>query len=104
MSVYNRGNSGISGQVWLDGEELIAAPPSRVRQLRGSKMAMIFQDPLSSLHPYYSVGYQIAEAYLIHNKVGKKAAKQHAVDLLGRVGIPNPRARVDDYPHQFSGG
>jgi peptide/nickel transport system ATP-binding protein len=104
MGLYNRGNSDISGKVWLDGEELIAAPPSRVRQLRGSKMAMIFQDPLSSLHPYYSVGYQIAEAYLIHNKVGKKAAKQHAVDMLGRVGIPNPQARVDDYPHQFSGG
>jgi peptide/nickel transport system ATP-binding protein len=65
---------------------------------------MIFQDPLSSLHPYYTVGYQIAEAYLIHNKVGRRAAKAHAVDLLGRVGIPNPQTRVDDYPHQFSGG
>ncbi len=75
-----------------------------MRQLRGSKMAMIFQDPLSSLHPYYTVGYQIAEAYLVHNKVGRKAAKAHAVDMLGRVGIPNPQARVDDYPHQFSGG
>jgi peptide/nickel transport system ATP-binding protein len=104
MGLYNRGNSDISGKVWLDGEELIAAPPSRVRQLRGSKMAMIFQDPLSALHPYYTVGYQIAEAYLIHNKVGKKAAKAHAVDMLGRVGIPNPQTRVDDYPHQFSGG
>jgi peptide/nickel transport system ATP-binding protein len=104
MGLYNRGNSDISGKVWLDGEELVAAPPSRVRQLRGSKMAMIFQDPLSSLHPYYSVGYQIEEAYRIHNKVSKKAAKARAVDLLGRVGIPNPQARVDDYPHQFSGG
>jgi peptide/nickel transport system ATP-binding protein len=104
MGLYNRGNSDISGKVWLDGEELVAAPPTRVRQLRGSKMAMIFQDPLSALHPYYSVGYQIAEAYLIHNKVSKKAAKARAVDLLGRVGIPNPQTRVDDYPHQFSGG
>src|SRR3989440_9269958 len=67
-------------------------------------MAMIFQDPLSSLHPYYTVGYQIAEAYLIHNNVGKKAAKAHAVEMLRRVGIPNPQTRVDDYPHQFSGG
>ena len=67
-------------------------------------MAMIFQDPLSSLHPYYTVGSQIAEAYLIHNKVSKKAAKDHAVEMLNRVGIPNPNTRVDDYPHQFSGG
>jgi peptide/nickel transport system ATP-binding protein len=104
MGLYNSSNADISGKIWLDGEELVAAPASRVRQLRGSKMAMIFQDPLSSLHPYYTVGYQIAEAYLIHNNVGKKAAKAHAVDLLGRVGIPNPQTRVDDYPHQFSGG
>jgi oligopeptide/dipeptide ABC transporter ATP-binding protein len=67
-------------------------------------MAMIFQDPLSSLHPYYTVGHQIAEAYLVHNKVGKKAAKAHAVEMLDRVGIPHPQTRVDDYPHQFSGG
>ena len=77
---------------------------ARVRELRGSKMAMIFQDPLSSLHPYYTIGNQIAEAYLIHNKVSKKAARAHAVDLLKRVGIPQPASRVDDYPHQFSGG
>src|SRR5215472_3773570 len=104
MGLHHGGNADIGEKVWLDGEELIAAPAARVRQLRGSKMAMIFQDPLSSLHPYYSVGYQIAEAYLIHNRVGKKAAKAHAVDMLGRVGIPNPQTRVDDYPHQFSGG
>ena len=67
-------------------------------------MAMIFQDPLSSLHPFYTVGAQIAEAYLVHNQVGKKVARKHAIDLLGRVGIPQPATRVDDYPHQFSGG
>ena len=61
-----------------------------MRELRGDKMAMIFQDPLSSLHPYYTVGNQIIEAYRIHNDVSKKAARQHAVDLLGRVGIPQP--------------
>jgi peptide/nickel transport system ATP-binding protein len=66
-------------------------------------MAMISQDPLSSLHPFYTVGYQIAEAYLIHNKVGKTEAKAHAVDMLGQVGIPNLQTRADDYPHQFSG-
>jgi peptide/nickel transport system ATP-binding protein len=67
-------------------------------------MAMIFQDPLSAMHPYYTVGNQIAEAYRIHNDVSKKAARDRAMDLLGRVGIPEPTRRVDDYPHQFSGG
>jgi len=104
MGLHNRAKTNISGAIWLDGEDLVAASPARVRELRGSKMAMIFQDPLSSLHPYYTVGDQIAEAYLIHNKVSKKAAKEHAVELLNRVGIPNPQTRVDDYPHQFSGG
>jgi peptide/nickel transport system ATP-binding protein len=104
MGLHHGTRANISGKIWLDGEDLVAASAARVRQLRGSKMAMIFQDPLSSLHPYYTVGSQIAEAYLIHNNVGKKAAKAHAVDMLGRVGIPNPQTRVDDYPHQFSGG
>jgi peptide/nickel transport system ATP-binding protein len=104
MGLHYGTRASISGTIWLDGEELVAASAGRVRELRGSKMAMIFQDPLSSLHPYYTVGYQIAEAYLIHNKVSKKAAKAHAVDMLNRVGIPNPQTRVDDYPHQFSGG
>jgi peptide/nickel transport system ATP-binding protein len=104
LGLYHRGNSRMSGKIYLDGEELVAAPQSRVRELRGNKMAMIFQDPLSSLHPYYTVGNQIAEAYLIHNHVGRKAAKEHAVEMLRRVGIPNPQTRVDDFPHQFSGG
>ncbi|MGB6454706.1 MAG: ABC transporter ATP-binding protein [Streptosporangiaceae bacterium] len=104
LGLHQHTRADISGQVFLDGENLIPADPDRVRELRGSKMAMIFQDPLSSLHPYYSVGKQIAEAYLIHNKVGRKAARQHAIDMLGRVGIPQPTTRVDDYPHQFSGG
>jgi peptide/nickel transport system ATP-binding protein len=104
MGLHRGGNARISGEIWLDGEDLVATTPSRVRQLRGSKMAMIFQDPLSSLHPYYTVGHQIAEAYLIHNKVSKQAAKAHAVEMLARVGIPHPQTRVDDYPHQFSGG
>ncbi len=104
LGLHEHTNADIDGQIWLDGEELVTAGPARVRQLRGSKMAMIFQDPLSALHPYFSVGAQIAEAYLIHNKISKKAARQHAIDMLGRVGIPQPSTRVDDYPHQFSGG
>jgi peptide/nickel transport system ATP-binding protein len=104
MGMHHGGSAKLGGQIYLDGEELVGADPARVRRLRGSKMAMIFQDPLSALHPYYTVGHQIAEAYLVHNKVSKKAAKAHAVEMLDRVGIPNPRTRVDDYPHQFSGG
>ena len=67
-------------------------------------MAMIFQDPLSSMHPYYTVGTQIFEAYRVHNRVSKKAAHEHAIEMLNRVGIPQAARRVDDYPHQFSGG
>jgi peptide/nickel transport system ATP-binding protein len=104
LGLYHRGNAQISGKIYLDGEDLVAADQPRVRELRGNKVAMIFQDPLSALHPYYTVGNQIAEAYLIHNKVSKKAARAHAIDLLNRVGIPQPATRVDDYPHQFSGG
>ena len=104
MGLHQGTKAKITGYIRLDGEDLVNATPARVRELRGSKIAMIFQDPLSSLHPYYSVGDQIIEAYRIHNKVGKQAARRHAVDLLGRVGIPQPQVRVDDYPHQFSGG
>jgi peptide/nickel transport system ATP-binding protein len=67
-------------------------------------MAMIFQDPLSAMHPYYSVGAQIVEAYRLHNDVSKQAARKRAVDLLDRVGIPRAATRFDDYPHHFSGG
>jgi peptide/nickel transport system ATP-binding protein len=104
MGLHQGTKAEISGEILLEGENLVAASPNRVRELRGAKMAMIFQDPLSSMHPYYTVGNQIVEAYRIHNKVSKKVARQHAIDLLGRVGIPQPAVRVDDYPHQFSGG
>jgi len=104
LGLHQGTNARISGQIWLDGEELVSASPASVRQLRGDKMAMIFQDPLSSLHPYYTVGNQIIEAYRIHNDVRKDAARKHAIDMLHRVGIPEPADRVDDYPHQFSGG
>ncbi len=94
----------VSGEVWLDGTELVAATKEEVRRLRGLKMAMIFQDPLSALHPYFTVGAQIAEAYRIHNDVSKAAGRKRAIEMLDRVGIPTPDKRVDDYPHQFSGG
>jgi peptide/nickel transport system ATP-binding protein len=104
LGLHNRRNADVSGEIWLDGQEIVGASPDAVRQMRGKKMAMIFQDPLSSMHPYFTVGWQIIEAYRIHNDVSRKVARAHAVDLLGRVGIPQPARRVDDYPHQFSGG
>jgi peptide/nickel transport system ATP-binding protein len=95
----------VTGSIWLDGEDLVAASAERVRALRGEKMAMIFQDPLSSLHPFYRVGAQIVEAYRVHHPdASKEVARRRAIDLLDRVGIPEPGKRVDDYPHQFSGG
>ena len=104
LGLHKRGNARINGQIWLDGRELVSASAESVRKLRGKKMAMIFQDPLSAMHPYYTVGAQIIEAYRIHNDVSRRAARTHAIDMLNRVGIPKPSTRVDDYPHQFSGG
>jgi peptide/nickel transport system ATP-binding protein len=104
LGLHRGGNARVSGEVWLDGEELIGAPRETVRKLRGRKMAMIFQDPLAAMHPFYPVGHQIVEAYRVHNNVSKGVARRHAIDMLGRVGIPQPQRRVDDYPHQFSGG
>ncbi|GLY97128.1 ABC transporter ATP-binding protein [Actinoplanes sp. NBRC 103695] len=104
MGLYNKSNSKMSGEIWLDGQELVSSGAETVRKLRGNDMAMIFQDPLSAMHPYYSIGKQIVEAYRVHHNVSKQVARKHAVDMLGRVGIPQPDRRVDDYPHQFSGG
>jgi len=104
LGLHNKRNARVSGEIWLDGQELVQSSPDAVRKLRGRKVAMIFQDPLSAMHPYYSVGAQIIEAYRVHNDVSKAVARKHAIDMLGRVGIPQASRRVDDYPHQFSGG
>jgi len=99
-----RGGARISGEIWLDDEELTSADPKRLQALRGNKMAMIFQDPLSAMHPYFTVGAQISEAYRVHNEVSKAEARKRTIEMLDRVGIPQPNSRVDDFPHQFSGG
>ena len=104
MGLHKAGTARISGEVLLDGQDLISSSPEEVRLLRGKRMAMIFQDPLSAMHPYYTVGFQIIEAYRVHNKVTKAVARKHAIEMLDRVGIPQPDKRVDAYPHQFSGG
>ncbi|GAB2981433.1 ABC transporter ATP-binding protein [Nocardioides montaniterrae] len=95
----------ITGSAVFDGLDLVHAKPAQLRAVRGKRIGMIFQDPLTSLHPAYKVGWQISELIRNHEKsVSRKQAKARAVDLLGMVGIPHPTKRVDDYPHQFSGG
>jgi peptide/nickel transport system ATP-binding protein len=104
LGLHKGSRAKITGEIWLDGHELVSASEAQMRQLRGEEMSMIFQDPLSALHPFYTIGAQISEAYRVHNSVSKKAARQRSVEMLARVGIPNPDRRYDDYPHQFSGG
>lgn len=95
----------ITGEVYFQNELLNKLDEKQMRKIRGKEISMIFQDPLSSLHPFYTVGKQIAEAYLVHNpKANKKAAKAEAIKVMNLVGIPEAEVRVDDYPHQFSGG
>jgi peptide/nickel transport system ATP-binding protein len=95
----------VSGEARFDGDDLLKMDAEALRQVRGKQIGMIFQDPLSSLHPYYKVGWQIVELIRAHDRSASKAqAKARAVDLLKLVGIPSAERRVDDYPHQFSGG
>lgn len=93
-----------SGGIRLAGEELTAASPARLRALRGADIAMIFQEPMTSLNPVFTVGDQIAEAIMLHQKTSADQARRDAVALLDRVGIPSAAARARDYPHQLSGG
>ena len=95
----------ISGQALFKGEDLLAMPGKRLREIRGNEIAMIFQDPMTSLNPVYTIGKQLVEAVLLHNDdISSKQAKARAVESLKAVGIPRADQRVDDYPHQFSGG
>ncbi|WP_164414784.1 ABC transporter ATP-binding protein [Streptomyces salinarius] len=104
LGLHDRRKTAIDGSITLDGQELIDAEEKQLEKLRGKKMAMIFQDALTALSPYYTVGRQIAEPFIKHNGASKKDARVRAIDLLEKVGIPHPHKRVDDYPHQFSGG
>ena len=97
-------NTTITGSVLFDGRDLNMLPDNELQKLRGARIAMVFQDPMTSLNPVYRVGDQIAEAIRAHRDVPKARALEHAVELLGKVGIPNPQRRVRDYPHEFSGG
>ncbi len=92
------------GSIKFKGEELTTASPDRLRQIRGNDIAMIFQDPMTSLNPVFTVGEQIAEALRLHRKLDKKQARIGAIDAMREVAIPSPERRVSDYPHQLSGG
>jgi len=94
----------VTGSVRFNGQELIGASSQMLRSLRGADMAMVFQDPLSSLNPTVRIGTQVTEVLLEHREMSKKEAVEEAVGLLDRVGIPDPRRRLDEYPHQLSGG
>ncbi len=97
-------NAEFEGRVDYKGEDLLTKSEAELRRFRGNQIAMIFQDPMTSLNPVYRIGAQISEAITTHEDIGKELARRRAVQLLRQVGIPNPERRVDDYPHQFSGG
>jgi peptide/nickel transport system ATP-binding protein len=96
--------SQIQGKIMFGGHDLVAMSTDDLRKIRGNDVAMIFQDPLSSLHPFYKVGWQLVEAMQAHRSISRKAARTRAAELLALVGIPDPRRRLDSYPHEFSGG
>ena len=92
------------GSMEFEGKDLVTLSEREYRELRGNDMAMIFQEPMTSLNPVYRVGKQIVEAIRTHENVSKKEARERAIDMLRKVGIPSPEKRIDDYPHQMSGG
>jgi peptide/nickel transport system ATP-binding protein len=104
MGLLDPRQAQISGSVLLEGEELLSANPARLRQLRGRRIGMIFQDPMTSLNPVKSIGWQLEEAVLIHHDVARKEARRRSLEILKQVEIPRAEQRIDDYPHQFSGG
>jgi peptide/nickel transport system ATP-binding protein len=104
MGLTRLPNATIEGHVLLDGVDLLALPGDELRRVRGKRVAMIFQDPLSSLHPLYKIGWQIEEAIRAHERVSEKAARARALEALTEVGIPSPGDRLSSYPHELSGG
>ena len=104
MGLINKKSAQVSGEIWLEGQDLVPMPQNEVQALMGDEMAMIFQDPMSSLHPFYRIGDQIVEAIRVHRRISKSAARQEVLEMLQHVGIPAAERRIDAYPHQLSGG
>jgi peptide/nickel transport system ATP-binding protein len=94
----------VSGKISLLGKDMVRLPEPEMRKIRGKEISMIFQEPMTSLNPVFTVGYQVMEAILLHQKVGKQEARKKVIDLFREVGIPDPEGRIDSYPHQMSGG
>jgi len=94
----------VGGAVHLDGADLLALPEDRMRDVRGNRISMIFQEPMTSLNPVFTVGHQILEALMLHTKVDRDEGRRRTVEMLRKVGIPDPEQRVNEYPHQMSGG
>jgi oligopeptide transport system ATP-binding protein len=94
----------VGGEVWFDGQDLLKVDEDEIRHVRGNRIAMIFQEPMTSLNPVLTIGRQITEALELHMKMNRNAANRRAAELLEMVGIPEAHTRLDDYPHQFSGG
>jgi len=104
MGLTRSPNAVFEGRIGFEAQDLLTASEDRLRRVRGSEIAMIFQDPMTSLHPVYKLGWQIAEQIQAHEDVSKADARERSIELLRRVGIPSPDSRVDNYPHEFSGG
>jgi peptide/nickel transport system ATP-binding protein len=104
MGLNSKRNTITSGRALFNGEDLLKANSQRLRQIRGNDIAMIFQDPMTSLNPVHTIGKQLVEAVMLHNDVSRAQARARALDLLKAVGIPRAERRIDDHPHQFSGG
>jgi oligopeptide/dipeptide ABC transporter ATP-binding protein len=104
MRLIRDPNATFSGQVLFKGRDLMELSTHEMQLVRGAQISMIFQDPMTSLNPVYRIGWQIEEQLRAHEQLTREQARARALELLAAVGIPNPRARIDDYPHQFSGG
>jgi peptide/nickel transport system ATP-binding protein len=104
MGLVTRKQANIEGEILFRGRNLLELPPDELQEIRGSKISMIFQDPMTSLHPFYKVGQQIVEAIRAHQQLSKREAWNQAVEMLNLVGIPKPKERAAQFPHEFSGG
>ncbi|MBW6494867.1 MAG: ABC transporter ATP-binding protein [Burkholderiaceae bacterium] len=104
LRLYDEHYTSYAGEVWYEGRDLLSLHPTDMHSVRGNHISMIFQDPLSSLNPVYTIGNQIAEAILIHKNVTRREANARVIELLRMVGIPAPTQRVKEYPHELSGG
>lgn len=104
MRLLDKNGRIAGGEILFEDKNILKVPENKMMKIRGNDMAMIFQEPMTSLNPVYTIGFQIMEAILLHQNVGKKEARRQAIDMLRKVGIPEPEKRVDQYPHELSGG